>query len=265
MGCGLPSWNDLVRKVIREAWAKEPEVVNHLANRTNLLAARYAKHKKGASFNRLVHSVLYNGEIEISRCVRAIANSGVRQICNFNFDDLLIEALLTDGIDCVVATPDEPFEARLNKVTVYHPHGVLPRFDRGEELDRARIIFSEEDYHALYSDPYSWANIALLSLLANHSVLFIGLSMQDPNLRRLIDTVQSRGFKNQHFAVFLDPKVDKENESLLQATGQRTLIELDMKSLGVRPWFVDSFDKVGEIVENIRVDHAATPEPLNDR
>ncbi len=99
MGCGLPSWNDLVKQVVKEAWAKEPAVANHLSNGTNLLAARYAKHKKGVKFNRLVHQALYSADIEISRCVQAIANSGVRQICNFNFDDLLVEALLTDGTD----------------------------------------------------------------------------------------------------------------------------------------------------------------------
>ncbi len=253
MGCGLPSWKELVDKVVRDAWHSQPLVADHLTNGTNLLAARYAKHKKGVKFNQLVHKSLYAGDIEISRCVWAIARSGIKQICNFNFDDLLIEALLTDGTECVSATPDEPFEARINKVTIFHPHGALPRFYKAEELDSASIVFSEDDYHALYSDPYSWANIVLLSLFANHSVLFIGLSMQDPNLRRLIDTVRNRGFRNQHFAIFQDPTVGKAGDALAEAKGQKTLIQMDMRSLAINPWFVDSYDKIAEILENIKV------------
>ena len=84
--------------------------------------------------------------------------------------------------------------------------------------------------------------------------------MQDPNLRRLIDTVRSRGFRNQHFAVFRDPTKGKKGEALQQVQAQRALIDLDMKSLGVTPWFVDTYAKIDEIVENIRVDRESTPE-----
>jgi hypothetical protein len=260
MGCGLPGWKELVDRVVHDVWRSAPGFADHLRNGANLLAARYAKQKRGVKFNQVVHKALYTGDVQISRCVRAIAKSGVRQICNFNFDDLLIEAILTDGTDCVVATPDEAFESRVDKVTIFHPHGILPLTYRGEELDSARIVFSEDDYHALYSDPYSWANIAQLSLLTSYSVLFIGLSMQDPNLRRLIDTVRERGFKNQHFAVFRDPAIGKRGDARVQANGQRKLIELDMRSLGVTPWFVDSHDKVAEIIENIRVNRIGQEE-----
>jgi len=156
MGCGLPSWNQLVERVLHEVWKSRPGLLSHVRNGTNLLAARYARDKMGPLFNRLVHKCLYDDDIELSRCVWAIARSGIQQICTFNFDDLLVEALLTDGTDCVVATPDEAFTSRQGRITIYHPHGILPRFYRGAELDSARIVFSEDDYHGIYSDPYSW-------------------------------------------------------------------------------------------------------------
>lgn len=258
MGCGLPGWGELVSRVVKATWMDQPDLAALLVKDKNILAARYARQKTGAKFNRIVHEALYQDDVELSRCVWAIARSGVRQICTFNFDDLLVEALLTEGREYVIATPDEPFRTTYEGITVYHLHGILPRMYRDSELDVAKIIFSEDDYHGLYSDPYSWANIAQLSLLTSKSVLFIGLSMQDPNLRRLIDVARGRGFTNQHFAVFRDPTTDCSPSDLDEYKRLRNLIEIDMKSLGVTTWFVDSHDKVAEIIERIAVKSASS-------
>lgn len=251
MGCGLPSWDEVVARVLATTWKDQPEMAQILLKHKNILAARYARQKAGSKFNRIVHNALYRDDVELSACIWAIARSGVRHVCNFNFDDLLVEAIQTDGRECVIATPDEAFCSQDGITTVYHLHGVLPRLFRDGELDSAKIIFSEDDYHNLYSDPYSWANIAQLSLLTTKSVLFIGLSMQDPNLRRLIDKARSRGFMNQHFAIFRDPTFRCAAKDLAEYKHLRTLIEIDMKNLGVTPWFVNSHDKVAEIIARI--------------
>lgn len=251
MGCGLPSWEELVRRVLSETWKRDPTFVEVLLAERSILSTRYAKQKAGVKFNRLVHKCLYEGDVTISPCVHAIAQSGIRHICNFNFDDLVEDALLATGIEPVVASPGENFEAKHDRVTVFHPHGMLPRFDRDSELDNARIVFSEDDYHNLYSDPYSWANVAQLTLLTGFSVLFIGLSMQDPNLRRLIDVARSRGFRNQHFAVFRDPTIGAARSDEAQKAHLRHMIELDMRSLGVTAWFIDRHEVVAEVIQSI--------------
>lgn len=251
MGCGLPGWSELVSRVVVATWKEQPDLATLLLRDKNILAARYARQKAGAKFNQIVHDALYRDDVKLSRCVWAIARCGVRQVCTFNFDDLLVEALLTDAADCVIATPDERFQVTHEGITVYHPHGILPRLYRNGELDSAKIVFSEDDYHNLYSDPYSWANIAQLSLLTSRSVLFVGLSMQDPNLRRLIDIARTRGFKNQHFAVFRDPTAHCAPTDLDEYKRLRKLLEIDMKSLGVTAWFVDSHEKIAEIIESI--------------
>ena len=256
MGCGLPSWKDCVSRVVAEAWKGQPDLVALLTTDRNILSARYAKKKLAANFNETVYNALYQGDIEISDCVQSIAKSGIRHICNFNFDDLIAEALLTEGVLSQVVAPGEPFNACQEEVIVYHPHGILPRSNNTTEIAEARIVFSEDDYHNLYSDPYSWANIAQLSLLTSKSVLFIGLSMQDPNLRRLIDIARSRGFTNQHFAVFKDPTFRQPRASLPELKKLRALIEIDMISLGVTPWFVDTHDKITEILDRCRVKRA---------
>jgi hypothetical protein len=253
MGCGLPSWEDSVSRVVAKAWKGQPDLIQLLTTDRNILSARYAKKKLADKFNEAVYNALYDGTVEISACVKAIAKSGIRQICNFNFDDLIAEALLTEGIATQVVAPGQPFDACQDEVIVYHPHGILPRSHDEKEVADAKIVFSEDDYHNLYSDPYSWANITQLSLLTSKSVLFIGLSMQDPNLRRLIDIARNRGFTNQHFAVFKDPVFGQPKSSHAELQKLKSLIDIDMKSLGITPWFVDSYDKLTEILERCRV------------
>lgn len=254
MGCGLPSWKDCVERVLGATWNNQQDFVGLLLKDRNILATRYARQKSGQRFNKLVHRALYQSEITISRCVQAIAKSGIRHICNFNFDDLIAEALLTEGAECQIAVPGERFSASQGGVVVYHPHGILPRFASDDEIKATKIVFSEDDYHNLYSDPHSWANLVQLALLTSKSVLFVGLSMQDANLRRLIDLTRSRGFTNQHIAVFRDPLNGCSKADRAECSRLRDLIELDMKSLGVTSWFVNSHEKVAEIIEQCAVE-----------
>lgn len=249
MGCGLPSWDTLVERVLVEVWRQQPHFALHLIRQRHLLATRYARQKIGNHFNEIVHECLYRDQVTLSPCVRAIARSGIKKICTFNFDDLIEEALQTEGKrstgfgSALISKHDD--------IYVYHPHGILPRFYQNTEIESSHIVFSEDDYHGLYSDPYSWANVIQLHLLTVYSVLFIGLSMQDPNLRRLIDIARTRGMRNQHFAVFRDPTKGVSGEESNEQKLVRQMIEMDMKSLAVTPWFVDSYDKLGEILEAI--------------
>lgn len=253
MGCGLPSWNELVRRVVTEVWKHDKKLAAELLNKPHGIAARYSKRYAGEKFNRIVQQCLYQDDLALSPCVQAIAESGIKNICTFNFDDLLEEAFQIAGLEPDVATPNEPFSLNQHGVKIFHPHGFLSRFHETAETDAAKIVFSEDDYHGLYSEPYSWANIAQLMLLSGFSVLFIGLSMQDSNLRRLIDVARSRGFKHQHFAIFRDPTAGATKGDREMQQGIRKMIEMDLKSLSVTPWFVDDHDTIAEVLQKISV------------
>lgn len=253
MGCGLPSWNELVRRVILEVWKHDSDLAAELLRKPNGIAARYSKRYAGEKFNRIVHNCLYQEDLLLSSSIQAIAESGIKNICTFNFDDLLEEAFQTVSIETDIATPNEPFSRNQHGIKLFHPHGLLSRFHNEDEIDAAKIVFSEDDYHALYAEPYSWANIAQLMLLSGFSVLFIGLSMQDPNLRRLIDVARSRGFKHQHFAIFRDPTVGASETEYETQQRLRQMVEMDLKNLGVTPWFVDQHETIGEVLSSISV------------
>ena len=52
---------------------------------------------------------------------------------------------------------------------------------------KSLIVLGEKEYHKIYQEPYNWGNIEQLHALNRNVCFFIGLSMNDPNLRRLID------------------------------------------------------------------------------
>ena len=112
---------------------------------------------------------------------RSDADSGVAAVVSFNYDDLL-ERKLQGSVDFRPVWSDR--RSRDKKLPILHPHGFLPR--DGEARD-CRLVFTEDDYHGLTTSIFHWALTAIVHYLRHNRVLFIGLSMLDPNLRRLLD------------------------------------------------------------------------------
>src|SRR5205814_9304290 len=79
---------------------------------------------------------------------------------------------------------------RLGRINVYYPHGFLD-FDssciddlRKESPDR--LVLAEAAYFDFFNRPTELFTYTLLTLLREHTCVFVGLSMQDENLRRLL-------------------------------------------------------------------------------
>ena len=96
-----------------------------------------------------------------------------------------------------------PLEAP--QTIVFYPHGFLPDPNRHSFPATDTIVLSEDDYFDLYRSPYAWANMVQLTLLLNYTALFIGCSLLDPNMRRLLDITAKMRPNHSHYALFRDP------------------------------------------------------------
>jgi hypothetical protein len=115
----------------------------------------------------------------------------IRAIVTFNLDSLLQEYTrarynnpgLLRTIERATQSPD------ISKISVYHMHGLL-RFDnkakQAEKEAADAVVLTEQDYYNFFNDPMSLFNYTFMYLLREYSCLFIGLSMQDENIRRLL-------------------------------------------------------------------------------
>lgn len=73
---------------------------------------------------------------------------------------------------------------------LYHVHGFLPKVATKSQLDTLHIrsiCLTEADYNMLYNQPYSWPIASQLSFFRENICLFIGCSLSDPNIRRLLE------------------------------------------------------------------------------
>jgi hypothetical protein len=210
---------------------------------------------------------------------RSNRRSGVDSVVTFNFDDLLERDLrrLKVAVQPITSS-DRQHGAGLR---VIHAHGYVPM---AGPISRKDIVFTEPDYHRLTESVFHWSLSHIVERLRKSTVLFIGLSMSDPSLRRLLDAsrnsdipphwqIQKRHEIRDHevrqvmteverrardYATLLGSGFDEQkkpaqleksiNAALRQAdTYDREVFE----SMGVKTIWVDRFDDVPDVIDAI--------------
>jgi SIR2-like domain len=245
-GCGLPDWEELIRRLAEAAFPGS-DADEALRPFSPIARTHVIRNALGKRFNTAVADALYANAYTISPAVKAIVSAGVRRICTYNFDDLLEEALTVHGVPFESLGPGDKLNSTSNETIVFHPHGILSATMTPEECAVQRLVLSEEDYHQLYSNPYSWANLVQLWLLMTCSCVFVGVSLTDPNIRRLLDTCRALPIAHQHFAIIRTPTSGlplgshKLGKELIRAH------ESDLRSLGVEPIWIEDFAEVAQL------------------
>ena len=116
------------------------------------------------------------------------SKGNIRCVVSFNFDGLLEEELEKHKIPTVSIVDGK--RQQTGYFHIIHPHGFVPR--QGS-VERKRLVFTEDDYHKLTETVFHWGLSEIVSELRHSTVLFIGLSMSDPSLRRLLDATHYSG------------------------------------------------------------------------
>jgi len=202
---------------------------------------------------------------------------GVDSVVTFNFDDLLEAELLRRRVAVKPVTSENRQQG--GGLRIIHPHGFVPREG---PISRQNIVFTEPDYHKLTESVFHWGLSEIVDRLRKNTVLFIGLSMSDPSLRRLLDAsrncdipphwqIQKRhAIQDQEMLQVMteverrareygkvlgsgqlkDPRQLEEaiHAALLQADSyDREVFE----SMGVKTIWVDRFDELPDIIAAI--------------
>jgi len=283
--CGLPDWRELSRAVVNRipkqdgpglgavsaarrqgrpipadpnALLAEKKAV--LQDEEPLLAMRYMRLEVGAGLGLLVSDVLYSRHIEVSAGLRELVRlDNVRRVCCYNYDDLLARAYDEEGTDHLALLPGCRIPLESPRRLVFYPHGYLPEPGRGSVDATDAIVLSEDDYFELYRQPYGWANLVQLTLLLNYTALFVGCSLLDPNVRRLLDIVVASRPDHRHYAIFREEK-DRPAAQWLQARegiATRSVQRRLLGGLGIEPIWVDSFDEIADVLRALRASSVA--------
>lgn len=114
------------------------------------------------------------------------SKDNVRGVVSFNFDGLLEEELARHKIPTISIFDEN--RQHSGAFRIIHPHGFVPR--QGD-IKRGHLVFTENDYHRLIETVFHWGLSEIVSELRHNTVLFVGLSMSDPSLRRLLDATRN--------------------------------------------------------------------------
>jgi hypothetical protein len=101
-------------------------------------------------------------------------------------------------------------------------HGYLSFFPRTDEnaTPSTRVVLTEQDYFDFFNQPNSMFNYTFLYLLREFPCLFIGLSMQDENIRRML-----------HYSKLerMEALAKKQGITLEELGGQQDVIEREVR------------------------------------
>ena len=270
-GCGLPDWKELTDDLMcayfdrdfgdwrepegwGQQWAAANAVKETLQASSNPVIARYIRRRLDDDYIKAVRSALYDRPHKASDALKAIASmESLAAICSYNYDDLLER--LPDQLPKfgAIASPADPIRRR--SIPVYHVHGLMP--EDSALQTRGDLVLSEEDYHRVYSDAYHWSNTVQLTLLRQHTSILIGLSVDDPNLRRILDIVQREGAYGVRYVMLrIPPRVFKGIFNTVYWT-VTTLFERAMDALGLKVIWLREFDEIPIILRALLTENPA--------
>ena len=198
---GIVTWNNLLEQLcVKKGLAKiDSDIDIDSVIKGRYIIDEYKKQQKEMpdEFYNDMKSILY-ANTHSSSLIDAIADlvvkSNVDSIISYNYDDL-VEQKVKKAKECY-SVYDKSRPEHGNALQVYHVHGFIPQNGAWSP-----IVLGEKEYHKIYQEAYNWGNVEQLHSLCRNVCFFIGLSMNDPNLRRLIDvSIDGSEIEPVHYA-----------------------------------------------------------------
>ncbi|MBI5726961.1 MAG: TIR domain-containing protein [Ignavibacteriales bacterium] len=268
IGAGIPSWELLLLRLLetmlnkisagKKSHLKKPNAdeFRQRYGSTALIIGKYLKTNLGNDFLPELRNALYADNPLTCQTIDAIVNLARPQrdgkpldsIITFNFDGLIEENLTRNNIKHK-SIYSEGLRNATNELPVYHVHGYLPR--KGKIPQASEIVFSEDAYHTQFTDPFSWSNLIQLNKLSQNTCLLIGLSLSDPNLRRLLDVANRKNPTRalNHYVIKKTPNSNPKNDTVDELAF--LLEEQDANELGLNVIWVDDFDEIPDLLHSI--------------
>ncbi len=174
------------------------------------------------------------------------ANQKIGAILTTNYDNLLEGSFGTKYgkklLKPVARPSSTEYNPKRNIIPVYHMHGYISYIrDKKNKtgVKASGIIAAETDYYNTFYNHLAFNNIIATSFLRRYPSIFIGCSMQDLNIRRILYQLQKERIAasdvKEHFAI-IDSKTKKEDkfeDTLLKSLGVK-VIRVPISEMGMQ-------------------------------
>ena len=264
---GISTWGDLLIRLLGTMMERISEdysldvgrkAANEFQKRygaSSLIIGKYLKNILGNDYQSELRDALYASNPVTSPIINSIVSLSRPQrdgkpldsIITFNFDCLIEENLSSNSI---LNKPifSEAVKHEPNELPIYHVHGFLPR--TGQIPNEMELVFSEDAYHNQFIDPFSWSNLIQLNKLAQNTCLFAGISLTDPNMRRLLD-VAWRKSPDKVLSHYIMKRLPRFSDGDVLDEVSKLLEEQDANALGLNVLWIKDFAEVPVILNEI--------------
>jgi hypothetical protein len=265
---GSPSWEQLLLQLLESMITRisknqhftvenhDPNIFQKKHGPSGLIIGKYLKSNLGEDFLPELRKALYLNNPTTCSIIEALIELArpqrdgkpIDSIVTFNFDGLIEEGLNRQGLSYKeIFSEDTRFNP--GELPVYHVHGYLPR--KGTIPLSTEIIFSEDAYHDQFMDPFSWSNLIQLNKLSQNTCLLLGLSLSDPNIRRLLNVANRKKSHDQLVHHIIKRKPIMPGTTTVVDELALLLEEQDANEMGLNVLWVDEFEEIAPLIREI--------------
>lgn len=261
---GLPKWDSLLKSIMKNVIKQAKlslKISDYLSinrycycSNSPLIMAQYmSTNLPDNELPKIVRKEIYrkapNNFALLDVLVELVKAKRCESVVTYNYDDLFERRAESQGIRCRSISDDNRVEG--DELPVYHVHGVLPQdsVPSGDE----HIVLDEKSYHTENKDAFLWSNIEQMHALRRSTCIFVGLSMTDPNLRRLLD-ISQRSYGDEaayHYAFLKKEKL--RLEALEKNKENQLIIEKMLRGLGVSTVWYDNHSDLPAMISKLIV------------
>ena len=193
-------------------------------NQDYLKIPQYYYNNRGfKEYKDLLNDIFLSNTYTPNELHRSIVDLGTDLIITTNYDKLLEATFVERGKFVDVICEDKDFTYSMNSKKLIKMHG---------DLDRGNIVLKEDDY-INYSQNFCLIENFLKSIIGSHTLLFIGYSLSDYNVKQIFSwgkMILKEDFQNAYFLYSEGTARDYEKE-YYKNIGVN-LIELDKLEIG---------------------------------
>lgn len=225
---GAKGWDNLINEFFQEIKKEEkvddPFSVQKKLGGTSLINGQFAQENLKDFLTSLYAGLYgnYNPPVSnytdttlkyVAKIADKLKNGKNFNVITYNYDNYL-EQELDDIGDQYNIIYNEQMVSN-DELNIYHPHGYLPFGISSTQYTQYKnsIVFSESEYHKLYNNAYHWSVVLQHYLYRDRTYLFIGCSLTDPNLRRILETTQIAG--KTHIALMLSDSLSLKDQFII--------------------------------------------------
>ena len=136
-----------------------------------------------------------------------------------------------------------------NHIAYVHCHGILPipGIKKSKLTSSDKLVFAENSYLQLSNNAFSWQSSSFISKCMSQRVIFVGVSLTDPNMRKWLSWIhQNRLAEYNELGVTVKDSTQHYWIKTLPKTKEEEIwFESVVAHLGVRIIWINNWDEAG--------------------